>query len=249
MKIKSNITLVIATLLSMAPGLTFADDQGKSFNDLIPEYDSIRRLPIDGINMVEVDGRIIYTSTNGRFVFTNAELYDTFNRKRLTTASEIADYSKRLNLDAMGIDRGLIGSVALGSGSKQVTMFIDPMCGYCSKMLSQVINNPDLYKTYTFNVVGIPILGEQSASVLRNLICAYKNNEVDAGGFVATLANKSYSGLKNYTATCDDGNVERAIITAKLLGAKGVPFVVSSTGKYMNSMPSDIEAFLKESEG
>lgn len=249
MKIKSNITFVVLTLLSMVPGLTFGDAAGNSFTDLIPEYDSIRRLPINGINMVEVDGRIIYTSTNGRFVFTGAELYDTFNRKRLTTASEIAEYSQKLNLDAMGIDRAMIGAVSLGNGSKQVTMFVDPMCGYCAKMLSQVIQNPELYKMYTFNIVGIPILGNQSASVLRNLICAFKNDELDAGGFVATLANKSYSDLKSYATPCDGGNVERALITAKLLGAKGVPFIVSSSGKYINSMPSDIEIFLKESEG
>lgn len=217
---------------------------GPSFNDLVPNYDSIRRLPIDGLNVVEVDGKTIYTSTNGRFIFTEATMYDSFNRKYLRTPAEIAEYATKINLDAMGLDRSMIGSIELGSGDKNVTMFVDPQCGYCSAMLAQVLDQKELWKIFTFHVVGIPLLGEESGQILKNLVCANRNGRSTNEEIVRMMADKDYSSLVDYSAPCDEGDVERAIITAKLLGAKGVPFVIGADGTYMNSMPRDIAKFL-----
>ncbi len=217
---------------------------GQGINDIVPQYDSIRRLPIDGIQMIEMGGRTIFTSTNGRFVFMNADLYDSWSRKHLKTPSEIAEYASIIDMQSMKLSPDVLGAFKVGTGSDNVTIFVDPQCPYCAELLSDATNKSMLEK-YTFNVVVIPILGESSGTVTRNLFCAYENGELDAAGVVRALAKKDYDDLTPSAEMCDNGAVQRALVTAKMFGAQGVPFLINPKGRYVNSVPSNLDKFLQ----
>lgn len=242
---------LLSAAMTVAASAVLASDQstspisdGQTIHDIVPSYDSIRRLPIDGVQMVEIDGRTIFTSSNGRFVFMNAELYDTWSRKRLRSAAEIADYISRIDLEALRIKPDMLGAMTVGSGEQRVTVFVDPQCPYCADMLKDMLHK-DMQERYTFNVVMIPILGEESGSITRNLHCAYANKKMTAYEVVKALAKKDYAKVEPASKVCDDGAVQRAIVSAKMFGANGVPFVISPSGRYVNHVPPDLDKFLE----
>lgn len=241
---KTNIYKALLLSLTLGSAVTIHAENGPGFNELIPEYDSIRKLPIDGMSVIEIGGRLVYASTNGRFIFTEATLYDTFNRRYLKSPQDISEYASKINIDAMGLDRSLIGAVNVGTGKKVVTVIVDPLCGYCASLLSAFISNTTLRAEYTLSVVAIPLLGPESGAILKSLICAREKKEITSEQYVSALANKDYETLRPSPESCDDGDVERAVLTAKMLGAKGVPFLISHDGRYMNAMPQDLAAFL-----
>jgi len=219
---------------------------GPTLNDMLPSFDSVRRMPIDGVNIVEMDGKVILTSNNGRFVFTNAVLYDTWNRRHLRTPDEIAKYMNVIDTQKMGLDMSLLGAIKIGSGEKVATFFVDPQCEYCAGLLQMAISDESILNDYSINLVLLPILGEESGRLSRNLICANIKGQMDNMAVAKALAAKSYDGVANSPSRCDDGSMERAIISAKLFGAQGVPFVINPEGRYGNAVPTDLRAFLEE---
>lgn len=117
-KASGNDAAVRAGLNKLAPGIKIT---------------SIKPSPVAGFNEVVVDGRVVYVSSDGRYLLQGA-LVETATRRNLTDISEAAE--RRLLLADVPSSRKI--SFAPADPKYRVTVFTDIDCGYCRKMHSQI---------------------------------------------------------------------------------------------------------------
>lgn len=128
---------------------------------------AINPSPIAGFKEVVVDGRVLYVSTDGKFLL-QGSLINLDTRTNLTEASEAV--LRRALLDAVPASRKI--SFAPANPKYRVTVFTDIDCGFCRKMHGQVNE---------YNKLGIAIdylffpragLGSESFQKAVNVWCA-----------------------------------------------------------------------------
>ena len=95
--------------------------------------DSIKPSIIPGYREVAIGGRIIYVSSDGRYLI-QGNLFDLTTRTSLTESSQAV--IRRGILAKVGPERRIIFSPA--APKHHVTVFTDVDCGYCRKMHSQI---------------------------------------------------------------------------------------------------------------
>ncbi len=117
--------------------------------------EDIVTLPIKGIRAVQSNGQTVFLSDNGRFVFTG-QLYDLWYKKPLSTLADMREVSDRIDLKRMGLDIDTLNTVSLGSGPKQVVVFVDPRCHYCHALMNDA---QALVKQYTFILKTVHTIG------------------------------------------------------------------------------------------
>jgi thiol:disulfide interchange protein DsbC len=125
-------------LLAVSLAAVAADDYSmieERFRTLAPNADSIAisETPIDGILQVQINGDIVYTSADGKYMF-QGRIIDMDTREDLTEASKAG-----LRKDLMGkIDP--TGQITFSPEEPvyELTVFTDIDCGYCRKLHSQV---------------------------------------------------------------------------------------------------------------
>lgn len=114
----ANEPAIRAALLKAAPGVKIT---------------SINPSPIAGFKEVVVDGRVLYVSTDGKYLL-QGSLINLDTRTNLTEASEAV--LRRALLDAVPASRKI--SFAPANPKYRVTVFTDIDCGFCRKMHNQV---------------------------------------------------------------------------------------------------------------
>lgn len=201
--------------------------------DTMRGIDEVKRLPVQGLSFVKSGDKIMLITDNGHFVVTGAfKLIDMWQGKVLTSVSDTKGIDK-VDLRKIGLNPDEISAFTIGSGKKEVVIFIDPMCDYCHQLIGQL---ESLGKDYVFKLVLIPVLGNQSAEIIKKLICN-PNNKKDPSKdpskeplkvSLNALLIKNYSQLPpldNKNGSCDLIPLQKALVTTKLLGIQGVPFI------------------------
>ena len=104
-------------------------------NKLAPgiKITSIKPSPVAGFDEVVVDGRVVYVSSDGKFLLQGA-LVETATRRNLTDISEAAERRPLL----AGVPAARKISFAPADPKYRVTVFTDIDCGYCRKMHTQI---------------------------------------------------------------------------------------------------------------
>ena len=144
--------VVRAALMKVAPGVKIT---------------SIKPSPITGFKEVLVDGKVLYVSSDGKYLLQGA-LIDLATRTNLTDASEAVQ--RRGVLAAIPAERKI--SFAPDNPKYRVTVFTDIDCGYCRKMHAQIndYNNLGIAVDYLFFPrAGI---GSESFQKAVNVWCA-----------------------------------------------------------------------------
>ncbi len=100
--------------------------------------------PVPGIFEVVVDGHVLYTSQDGRYVFSGS-LIDTKTKQNLTQAA-LAKINA-IPFDRLPLDLAI--KRVKGNGSRKIAIFEDPDCTYCRK-LEQNMMGIDNLTIYTF---------------------------------------------------------------------------------------------------
>jgi len=239
----SSILLLFVSSMSHAE----LEERKPALDEIIPAIDAMVTLPGSDIKAVEARGRVLYMTANGRFVFTEAKLYDTWNRRFLSDMSEIQSWSDRINMERIGLDLNELGSLTYGSGSKKFVMWLDPLCSVCSKALKQL---PDLADEYQFELLVVPFLGSESASVVRQFLCA-RDQGMPQSEQVAALIDHDFSSLPAASKSCNTESVEKLIVTGRVMGIEGVPYIIAPDGRFKLGLPSDgdLSAWLSAGEG
>jgi len=209
--------------------------------ELLRGIRGMQRLPVTGVQMVDAGERVLFVSDNGRYVFTGPA-WDLWHGTKLTTLEEGARLAARVDLKRLGLDPASLGAIDLGSGKEDVVAFVDPRCPHCRSLLEKL---PDLTELYRFRLVPLPVLGPDSETAVVRLDCLA---ESDPDAARKALLAGDVAVLPEATGTCGQAPAQRALVTARLLGIRGVPYLVAPDGRLQQGVPADLTAWLEGNE-
>lgn len=188
--------------------------------DIMRSVDEVKRLPVTGLSLIKAGNKTFLITDNGHFVVAgNFKLVDMWQGKIIGSVGDTQNIDK-VDLRKIGLNPDEISTFTIGSGKKEVVIFVDPQCNYCHDLIIQL---EDLGKDYVFRLVLIPVLGKESAEISKKLIC-----NKDHGQSLKALANKDYStlpALSTKEGDCDLKPLQKAVVATKLLDIQGVPFI------------------------
>ncbi|WP_409440508.1 disulfide isomerase DsbC N-terminal domain-containing protein, partial [Pseudomonas sp.] len=79
-------------------------------------------LPVDGMKVLQSEGKLYFISGNGRYVF-RGEVYDTWLQSHIDTIAQAQESSSRILLSKMGVKIDDLLSIRMGHGAKEVVFF------------------------------------------------------------------------------------------------------------------------------
>jgi len=129
----------------------------------------------------------------------------------------------------------------------EVLVFVDPRCPQCAALLDRLKTVPEAtLKTYRFRLIPLPVLSQGSQQEALALNCLA---ETDRPGALAALLEHRTDRLPAATGSCGQGAIQRALVTAHLLGIERVPFLIAPDGRLQSGVPADLSAWLAGEEG
>ena len=189
-----------------------------ALKDQVQKIKATKHLPVQGLSIVETtDGKTFLVSDNGRFAVIGGRWIDLFEGKTITGIADSGTLDK-LNLGRMGINVEEFFSYTIGDGEKVVTVFVDPACDECRSLVSQM---QSLGRRFTFRVVILPLSGGPSGSAARRMSCS-----PDRALALQAFLTNSYSTLPADSPNCDVTPVQKAMVTAMVLGIRSTPYFI-----------------------
>jgi thiol:disulfide interchange protein DsbC len=219
-----------------APASTASEAGG--IQALLRGIQGIQRLPVAGVQMVEVGERVLFVSSNGRYVFTGPA-WDLWHGAKLESLEQGARLAERIDLKRLGLDPATLGALDLGSGEGEVVVFLDPRCPHCRSLLEKL---PGLAERYRFRLVPLPVLGPDSEASVVRLDCL---GEKDQAAAREALLTGIFDQIPAPEGSCGQAPAQHALVTAQLLGIAGVPYLIAADGRVQQGVPADLEAWLE----
>ena len=217
--------------------------------------EGIVELDADKVRVIQgKDGNLLYLIGNGRYAMTGT-LIDVWEKKRLLTLKDIVASKTRMNLQTLGLNVKELNTLTVGSGKETATLFVDPRCGWCHKMLEELTVGADLsaqgkdgnslLAQYTFDIVVAGIMGDASKKLASRINCASVSDREKLDALVKVPA--SIESLKQ-TDKCDNKPVQLTALNLQLLGVRGVPVVIAPDWRYQRGKPNNLADFLSGKE-
>lgn len=208
------------------------------------KIDGMQDLPITGLKMVKTGDKTVFLSANGRFAFTGGKLLDVWTHQEIKDLPDIDRIANRIDLSKMKLNIDELGPVTVGTGNPMVLIFIDPRCPYCGKVMKDL---QALHDQYTFKLVMVPILGQASQNTIVQLACQLSSNDKQAQMAVRDrLLKQDFAGLPTDNPTaCNKEPLQKAVVTAKLFGLPGVPFLIAPDGRTHSGAPDNLNDWLQ----
>jgi thiol:disulfide interchange protein DsbC len=232
--------LTLATIMFFEPAIASAQSPAsQARSDLVGQIRATQKIPGGGFAAVESEGTegLTFLSDNGRYAIVGT-LYDVWSGKRIGSISQLRGEAARIDFGRLGINMSDIGALTIGRGPKQAVIFVDPKCPYCHKVLGMAAALGD---AYTFKIIVAPVLGKESENLTRMVSCAK-----DEGAAVAALTSGRTAQMQalEQSGSCDLAKIQKRLVTAQLLGVRGVPFLIGPAGITYEGAPSDLRAWL-----
>lgn len=244
MKLKRTALFAAAALLSAGaasangPATTSepAMDVAGIRNLIRSKTTAIKKLPAGGLVMVEADGQIFVSSENGRIIVSGARVFDTWNNSEIKDVGEIDKLSNKIDLAMLGVKIDELGPLETGMGKKTVVMFVDPSCPHCHRMMAQAAK---LSSDYKFQFVLLPLLGPESIEKAKKAVCAS-----DKQAAAKALVDETLSKFPAPDPSCSLIPLQKALVTAKVIGVDSVPFIIAPDGTMQRGAPKDLNEWL-----
>lgn len=207
------------------------------------KIDGMQDLPISGLKMVKTDEQTVFISSNGRFALTGGKLMDIWTQQEIKDLPDIDKIANRIDLSRMKLNVDDLGPVTIGHGKPSVLVFIDPRCPYCGKVMKDL---QALQDQYTFKLVMVPILGPESQNIVVQLACQLGSSDSKLKDSIRDrLLKQDYTGLPTEpTGQCNKEPLQKAVVTAKLFGLQGVPFLIAPDGRTHSGAPEVLADWL-----
>lgn len=184
--------------------------------------DAIESLPMGNIKAIETNGEIVFASQNGRFVI-RGQLHDSWQRKKLESMNDIVYATSHIDIKSLGLKPDNLNALTIRGGDKEVYAFVDPQCQHCKFFIKEAKSK---IEQYTFHIVVVPALGDESDKLSRKVFCAAnKDNAIDA--MIKNQIN-SLDQKKN----CDMKLYDYTLMIAALFEFKSVPFFIAPDYRY-----------------
>lgn len=223
-----------------------ADLQPSDLAGLMQGIDGLRRLPVSGVQMVQSGEQVFFVSANGRYAFLGPG-FDLWHGTRLTALAEADRLMNRIDRSRLKLTGEDLGALDLGTGEAEVLVFVDPHCPQCAALLERMRALPEAaLTTYRFRLIPLPVLSQASQRDALALNCLA---ETDRPGALAALLEQRTDRLPPANGRCGQGAIQRALVTAHLLGIERVPFLIAPDGRLQAGAPADLRAWLAGEEG
>ncbi|WP_448205433.1 DsbC family protein [Azospirillum sp. sgz302134] len=190
--------------------------------------------PVTAVESSDLPG-LAFLVGNGRFVIVG-RVFDTWGMKEIKSLAEVRALGDRLDLSALKLDFQALGPLRVGTGPQTVRVFVDPKCPYCHRLMEQMAALSD---AYTFELLVIPVLGEQSKTLTREISCA--TNRENA---IAELVSGKFTTSLEQAEPCDLVPIQKRLVTAQILGVSGVPMTIAPDGRVLRGYRPDLGAWL-----
>ncbi len=196
-------------------------------------------LPVRRLKAVRSESQIALISDNGRFVITGGQLMDIWQGRLLTTLDEIQHAATHVDFKKLGLNIDTLNTLTLGSGDQTVVAFIDPRSSPSRDLVKAA---QPLAKTYTFQFVIVPALGEASHQWAKAVACT-KNKRT---ALKALLGNtlEQLSVPKDCAQTALHAYAQ-TLLLAQLIPIEGVPTLIAPDGRIQRGLPSNLKAWLE----
>jgi thiol:disulfide interchange protein DsbC len=216
----------------------------EGINENAKHRSTIKRLqhfPISGLAMIQDESGIDkIVSDNGRFIFEGV-VTDTWSGKQIKSFDDIATLNK-LPMEKIGkAFDGELASFSLGTGTKNIYVFIDPYCPICHEILQKTkeIKDKKEYKDFKFNFVYMPVLGQKSEMATVALFC---EKPVDVA---ERILEGRFSDLKpKEDCKLKMDALQKNLAVGQILGLKGVPYIIRWDGEFVSGSPKSFEEWL-----
>lgn len=239
MKINHFFRILCACFLSV---ITYTHAHAQQPLPNAPFYGEIEQqihIPGTALNALKVQGKDspMFISANGRYAFigTMIDVWD--GGKELTNMVDILSSTQKLPLEKLGYKTTDLAPLIYGEGSKEVSLFIDPLSEASILALLAV---KELFKEYRFSIMAIPAYGKKSGEPTRAVSCA-----IDQQAAFSALINKSWNTLIQ-NENCDLVPIQRRIVVAQIIGLRSVPFFIAPNGDYQAGLPDDLKKWLEK---
>lgn len=242
------IAASVLTLLSLSgSGVSASDAVSDEMIRQLPKIRDFVEVPIKTLRAVETeDGKIFFLNETGRYVISGM-LFDAWTKQKLDSVRGMRNNFTHIRLSEMGFKTSDFSAIAIGSGSKEVFVFADPLCRWCHELINEIRSDKaaDLRKNYRFLIVAVPALGDESARLVKHLTCTKeKSDDKKLDAFVGRAIESIPSAE---TAACTAA-YERLLIASHMLGIRSVPFVIAPDGRFTAGKPKDLAAWLNEGD-
>ena len=226
---------VLFSLCSNAPAEGIPSDVMERIGNIVPGLSegAVHETPLPGIYGVQVSGRIIYVSGDGRYLF-RGDIIDVVKRENLSEnrrqGARIAEIGR---LDQAGM-------VAFKPKETKhvVTVFTDVDCGYCAKLHREMKD---------YNQLGIEVrylafpragIGSKSHKKMVSVWCADDQQQA---------MTDAKARRRVQPAECENP-VEQHFELGRVLGVNGTPTMILADGRVVPGyLPP--ERLIKEIEG
>jgi thiol:disulfide interchange protein DsbC len=233
---KGAIALAALSLAGSAFAQSAPDDVAQIKKLMHGKFDAVKRLPVTGLMIVEADGQVYLSSENGRIVVANGRVYDMWNGLEIKEGKDVDKFANKIDLVKMGLNISDLAPLEVGAGKKTVVMFIDPSCPHCHRMMAQAAK---LTNEYRFQFVLLPILGTESIEKSKKAICM-----ADKQAAVKALIDNTLAKAPSPDVGCNLLPLQKALLTARIMGVDSVPFIVAPDGTMQRGAPKDLSNWL-----
>ena len=223
-----------------------AGEPGSSVRNETRTGKSIERIvtiPADQVRVVKPSGGapLVFIIGNGRFAFTGP-LIDVWEKKKLTTLEEIEAAVNRVDLQKLGFQAEKLNLIRVGEGQKVITVFLDPLCGWCHRLLREIQEDKAFLKEYRLDLIVAAVLGEQSRKLARLIACA---DATDQQKYEALLAGARTIETLKQKSDCKGEALARTELTLGAMGITASPFVIAPDGRISRGKPTVLRDFLE----
>ena len=210
----------------------------------LPKIRRMSSMPATQIRAIEgSDGRMLYLVDNGRFAI-SGQMVDVWNRRVIGNLDEFDDAISHIDLRRMGFRLNETNHITVGKGQKRVTIFVDPRCGWCHKLLEEIKGDASYMEKYTFDIVILHVLGDESAALAKKLHCAKTDDQT--AKFNALVAGKSAIDKLEQQDKCDIKQLRSTVVQQHALQINSVPFIITSDKRFVRGKPQDVRGFLDD---
>ena len=198
--------------------------------------EAMAKLPPGDFSAVKIAGRdgLYFLSSDGRILIKGAA-YDLWAGRQLDTLAEVQHAASHIELEGFARLWPQLDPIVVGQGPSTVVAFVAPGCPYCQKLMDAAQGLTDRYRFLLLPIPG----GDQGGAAIRAIACAHDKPAAET----AFLRHQPALGLAQ-REDCDLQAVQRRIITARMLGVTGVPWIVRADGTVSPGMPPDLTAWL-----
>lgn len=230
--------LALAAVLSNPLALPArADPAARPGSPLGGGIDAMVKIPGGSWQAVRAGGQTYWMSGNGRWIV-KGQAYDLWAGAPLEDFSDIRTAVETVKLGGFDGLMADLEPMRFGTGPIKVAVFVDPACPHCHELLGRLALIED---QVSVAVLPIPAFGEASGRQVRAMHCA-----ADAEAARDALFGKRLALGLAQRPDCPIDALHRRLVTAQMIGLRGVPFMVRlDSGRFVEGVPRDLAAWLE----